>query len=74
MANWDKLYLAETAHEKATMFEKKVIEMCDKTMPKRTMIISSDDQPFYDDMLDKLNRKKKRGYSKKKKSPITSEG
>ena len=58
-ANWDELYLAETAHEKATLFEKKVIELCDKTIPKKTMSISSDDEPFYNDKLDKLNRKKK---------------
>ena len=70
--NWEKVNIAKTAHEKAEAFEAEMLAICEETVPKKKIKISSDDQPFYDDKLDKLNRKK-REYSKRRKSPKWSE-
>ena len=44
------------------------MQLCNVAIPKRTIKVSSDDQPFYTDKLDRLNRRKKREYSKQRKS------
>ena len=57
---------AETAHEKADISQNLVMEKMDKFLPKKTVKICSEDQPWYSDKLKKLNRKQKREYSKHK--------
>ena len=67
-AKWENLNDFESAHEKAQTFQTEMLNMCDKIVPSKKIKISSDDQPFYNDKLDKLNRKKKREYAKRRKS------
>ena len=67
-ASWDKLFAAKTAHEKATLFQNQIMKLCNEAIPQRNINVSSDDQPFYTNKLDQLNRKKKREYSKRRKS------
>ena len=50
-----KVNIAETGHEKAEAFEAEMLPICEETIPKKKIKISSDYQPFYDDKLDKLN-------------------
>ena len=67
-ANWDEVMDCESAHEKAQAFQTKILKACNEIVPAKTIKVSSDDQPFYNDKLDKLNRKKKREYAKRRQS------
>ena len=62
--NWDNVYNAETAHEKATTFHKEVMQIVNEIAPEKYKNISSDDQPWFDDALKILDRKRRREFHK----------
>ena len=59
----------ETAHQKAEIFHKMLIDKLDEIFPEKTRKINSDDQPWISLKLKKLDRKRKRVYHKERKSP-----
>ena len=70
-ASWSEIFAAETAHEKTTLFQKQTMNLCNVVIPKRTIKVSSDDQPFYTENLESLNRKtKERKFKTKKISKV----
>ena len=66
---WEQVYAAETAHQKADIFHKMLIDKLDEIFPEKTRKINSDDQPWISLKLKKLDRKCKRVYHKERKSP-----
>ena len=54
--------------EKAEIFQKMLLQNCDKFLPEKIRKISSDDQPFWTEKLDNLKRHKSREYHKNRKS------
>ena len=66
--DWRNIYNAETAHEKAKLFHKEVMEIVDETAPEKHRNISSDDQPWFDEILKKLDRRRRREFNKNRRS------
>ena len=56
---WEEVYSAESAHEKASIFQKMLIAKLDEFFPEREMKIQSDDQPLISQKLKKLDRRRK---------------
>ena len=65
---WEEVYSAESAHEKASIFQKMLIAKLDEFFPEREMRIQSDDQPWISQKLKKLDRRRKRLYRKERRS------
>ena len=42
---WEKVYQAESAHDKAEIFQSMLINILDEIFPEKERKISSDDQP-----------------------------
>ena len=68
MQNWEEVYGATTAHEKAEKLQQMLFENLDKYLPTKTIKICSEDQAWFTTELKKLDRRCKREYSKHKKS------
>ena len=66
--NWENVYGAISAHEKAEKLQNMLIAALNKYLPEKSHRITSDDQPWFGPKLKKLDRKLKREYSKNKKS------
>ena len=65
---WDQVYSAESAHEKARIFQKILVDKLYEIFPEKIRKISSDDQPWVTFKLKKLDRRRKRIYHKERKS------
>ena len=65
--SWEDIYKAESAHDKAEMFQKILVDKIDEIFPVKTRRINSDDQPWISFKLKKLDRKRKRIYNKQRK-------
>ena len=65
---WKNVYEAETAHEKAEIFQNTLIKILDELFPEKIRKIHSDDQPWITFKLKKLDRKRKRIYRKERRS------
>ena len=65
---WKKVFEAETAHEKADIFQKMLLEKMNEIFPEKTRKLQSDDQPWISYKLKKMDRKRKRIYSKERQS------
>ena len=65
---WETVYTAESAHEKAELFHKLLVEKLEEIFPEKTRRINSDDQPWVNFKLKKLDRRRKRAYHKSRKS------
>ena len=65
---WDEVYQAESAHSKAEVFQNKLINILDEIFPEKERKISSDDQPWITHQLKKLDRRRRRIYTKQRRS------
>ena len=65
---WEKVYSAETTHEKAELFQKMLVTKLDEIFPEKTRKIQSDDQPWITFKLKKMDRARKRIYRKERRS------
>ena len=60
---------AVTAHEIASNLQALLLNQLDKFMPSKTVNFTSEDQPWVTGEIKDISRRKKREYSKKRKSP-----
>ena len=65
---WDEVTEAETSHEKASSFQKTLLEKLDEFFPEKVRKINSDDQPWVSHKLKILDRKRKRIYHRERRS------
>ena len=65
---WESVLSATTAHEKAKILQNLLMENLDKFLPTKTLKIGSEDQPWFNNQLRRLDRRQKREYAKNKKS------
>ena len=66
--DWNEVFVVENAHDKAQVFQDKLLALYHECFPEKTRKISSDDQPWMSTKLKKLDRKRKRIYRKERKS------
>ena len=66
--DWSKLYAAESAHEKAEIFQTTILEKLDEIIPEKKITFSSDDSAFFTPELKQLDRTRKRIYHKQGRS------
>ena len=66
--SWHKVYGAETAHEKAKVFQDIIVEKLNEIFPEKVKKVNSDDQPWLNFKKKKIDRKKKRIYHKERMS------
>ena len=66
--SWERVYEAETAHEKARIFQEMLLQILNETFPEKIRRISSDDQPWISHKIKLLDRKRKRIYHKERRS------
>ena len=66
--NWEEIFKAETAHEKAELFQNIIIKVFDEIFPEKTRKISNYDQPWITHRLKVLDRKIERGFLERKES------
>ena len=62
--SWENVYKAETAHTKADIFQKELLEALNKYLPEKSMTFSSDDRPWMTPELKNLDRRRKRQFHK----------
>ena len=65
---WEEVTEAETAHEKASTFQKVLLEKLYEIFPEKERTVNSDDQPWITHKLKLLDRKRKRIYHKERRS------
>ena len=65
---WENVMNAETAHEKAQLLQDMSIKAMDKFFPKKEVSFTTDDEPWINSKIKKEIRKRKRIYSKHRKS------
>ena len=63
---WEEVTEAETAHEKASTFQKVLLEKLYEIFPEKERTVNSDDQPWITHKLKLLDRKRKRIYHKER--------
>ena len=66
--NWDNVYSSVTTHEKAQKFQEMLLEKYLLSFPEKDVKFSDEDQPWMNDKLKKLDRKRKRIYAKNRMS------
>ena len=66
--DWNEIFKAETAHEKAPLFQKILIQKYESIFPEKTRKINSDDSPWLTQKLKKMDRRRKRVYRKERRS------
>ena len=66
--DWKTIFELTTAHEKAENLQHLQVEHLDKFLPLKAVNISSEDDPWFNFQLKKLNRRQKREYLKHKSS------
>ena len=66
--NWQEVYQAVTAHDKAEKFQNLLISQLDEFFPQKTRKIQSDDQPWMTQKLKKMDRTRRRLFRKERKS------
>ena len=67
--NWETLYSANTAHQKAELLQNTLMEKLNLYLPEKVVTYTSDDQVWVTPELKQLARKKSRDYFKHRKSP-----
>ena len=65
---WEDVYQSESAHEKASIFQNKILKMYEDIFPLKTRKVSSDDAPWISHKLKTMLRKRKRIYRRQRKS------
>ena len=66
--SWEEVYQAESAHDKAAVFQKRLLEALDVIFPEKIRKINNDDQPWISHRLKVLDRKRKRLFHKERRS------
>ena len=67
--NWQNVYDATTAHEKAYIFQAELLNKLNDFLPEKLTTFSSDDQVWMTPELKQLDRRRKREFRKHRKSP-----
>ena len=66
--DWENLFMAQSAHEKAAILQDTHVTIVEKCFPTKTIKVSSDDCPWWTNQLQDLHRTKQRIYRKQRKS------
>ena len=66
--DWKEVYTAESAHDKASIFQNILVSKLDEIFPEKKRKVQSDDQPWISHKLKQLGRKRKRLYRKERRS------
>ena len=66
--NWDQVFKADSAHEKAQIFQDLILSKFNECFPHKMRKINSDDQPWVTHKVKLLDRKRKRLYHKERRS------
>ena len=66
--SWEEVYQAETAHEKARVFQNMSLKVLDEIFPEKIRRVSSDDQAWITHKLKMLDRRRKRLFHKERRS------
>ena len=66
--NWEQVYKAESAHDKAAIFQQLLLQALEEFFPQKIRKVNSDDQPWISHKLKVLDRKRKRIYRKERRS------
>ena len=67
--NWSEILNEQSVDVKAEQLHKMVMTKLDEFCPEKKIRISSDDTPWFNEQLKRLNRKKQREYNKNRNSP-----
>ena len=65
---WESVLAAESAHEKAFALQNLVMKQLNNFLPEKTATFTSEDQPWVTPEVKDIDRRKKREYSKRRKS------
>ena len=65
---WAGVYAEQDCHKKAELFQKELYQNFEKCFPLKTFKTCPDDRPWFTKALKSLDRKRKREFSKNKKS------
>ena len=66
--DWESVYSATSAHEKAFNFQAESVKIVEKCFPSKKIKVSSDDRPWWNPQLQNLHRRKQRVYRSERKS------
>ena len=66
--SWEEVFQAESAHDKAAVFQKRLLKALDVIFPEKIRKINNDDQPWISHRLKVLDRKRKRLFHKERRS------
>ena len=66
--DWSNMHNANTANDKATIFTNEVMTIVNKIAPEKTRNIANDDQPWFTEPLKILDRKRRREFTKNRRS------
>ena len=66
--SWETVYKAESAHQKAKLFQNLLVQKMDEFFPEKIKKIQSDDQPWICHKLKQLDRKRKRIFRQERRS------
>ena len=65
--NWQQVYEAETAHQKAELFQNILLEKLNTFLPEKIVKFTSEDQVWVTPEIKEISRRKRREFSKKTK-------
>ena len=66
--NWDNVFNAKLANNKADIFQSEVMEIIDQFAPKKIRKFSNDDQPWYTETLKKIDKLRRREFRHNRRS------
>ena len=67
--DWEAVFGAKTAHDKAEVFQATLLEKLEIFLPEKVVKFTSEDQVWVTPEIKEISRKKRREYFKHKKSP-----
>ena len=65
---WNEIFLAESAHEKASIFQKMLLSSLEECFPEKVRTFNNDDQAWITHRLKVMDRKRKRIYHRERRS------
>ena len=63
--DWTDVTELESTNEKAEELQKKVLDKVNEYLPKKTIKIASDDQPWMTDKIKKFSKKKRGSFGRR---------
>ena len=63
---WNEIFLAESAHEKASIFQKMLLSSLEECFPEKVRTFNNDDQAWITHRLKVMDRKRKRIYHRER--------